>query len=255
MNKRILIPLTLLFVGAFLLAPKAVAQDIPSVYLYVNDLTSPPTLLRSEADDITYICYQVDNLTSAEVAVLIVNSTQPLGISQFAVKTFQSNGIGKAGRDNGVLIVVSTNERQWRIEVGYGLEGVLNDAKVGSIGRSTIEPAFASGDLYGGIYNATVQVGQEIVDHYDGQGKNPSLFTWNWKGIAITIAIFLLTGGSVISVRGIYRRSGYGGGRSGGGGAEGSYNFMRRPVRRRNFQGLRPRQHRSTTHRSVTTID
>ena len=255
MNKRILILMTLLFVGAFLLAPKAVAQDIPSVYLYVNDLTSPPTLLRSEADDITSICYQVDNLTSAEVAVLIVNSTQPLGISQFAVKTFQSNGIGKAGRDNGVLIVVSTNERQWRIEVGYGLEGVLNDAKVGSIGRSTIEPALASGDLYSGIYDATLQVGQEIVDHYNGQANNPSLFTWNWKGIAITIAIFLLTGGSVISVRGIYRRSGYGGGRSGGGGAEGSYNFMRRPVRRRNFQGLRPRQHRSTTHRSVTTID
>ena len=255
MNKRILILMTLLFVGAFLLAPKAVAQDIPSVYLYVNDLTSPPTLLRSEADDITSICYQVDNLTSAEVAVLIVNSTQPLGISQFAVKTFQSNGIGKAGRDNGVLIVVSTNERQWRIEVGYGLEGVLNDAKVGSIGRSTIEPALASGDLYSGIYDATLQVGQEIVDHYNGQANNPSLFTWNWKGIAITIAIFLLTGGSVISVRGIYRRSGYGGGRSGGGGAEGSYNFMRRPVRRRNFQGLRPRQHRSTTHRSVTRID
>src|SRR5881397_2134423 len=75
------------------------------------------------------------------------------------------------------------------------------------------------------------------------------------RKIAFVIAIFLLTGGSVISVRGIYRRSGYGGGRSGGGGAEGSYNFMRRPVRRRNFQGLRPRQHRSTTHRSVTTID
>jgi len=254
-NKRILILLTLLFVGAFLLAPKAVAQDIPSVYLYVNDLTTPPTLLRSEVDDITSICYQVDNLTSAEVAILIVNSTQPLGISQFAVKTFQSNGIGKAGRDNGVLILVSTNEHQWRIEVGYGLESVLNDAKVGSIGRSTIEPAFASGDLYSGIYNATVQVGQEIVDHYNGRASNPSLFTWNWKGIAITVAILLLTGGSVISIRGIYRRSGYGGGRSGGGGAEGSYNFMRRPVRRRNFQGLRPRQHRSTTHRSVTRID
>jgi len=238
-NEKVLIPLILLFVGALLMAPTAVAQDIPSVYLYVNDLTSPPTLLRSEVDDITYICYQVDNLTSAEVAVLIVNSTLPLGISQFAVKTFQLNGIGKAGRDNGVLILVSTNEHQWRIEVGYGLESVLNDAKVGSIGRSTIEPAFASGDLYSGIYNATVQVGQEIVDHYNGQASNPSLFTWNWKGIAITIAIFLLTGGSVISLRGVYRRSGYGGGRSGGGGAEGSYNFLIRLVRR--YQSNRPR--------------
>src|SRR5437879_10301551 len=178
--------MTLLFVGAFLLAPKAVAEDIPSVYLYVHDLTNPPTLLRSEADDITYICYQVDNLTSAEVAVLIVNSTQPLRISQFAVKTFQSNGIGKAGRDNGVLILVSTNEHQWRIEVGYGLESVLNDAKVGSIGRSTIEPAFASGDLYSGIYNATVHVGQEIVDHYNGRASIASLCTCNWNGIANT---------------------------------------------------------------------
>src|SRR5438445_9804518 len=178
--------MTLLFVGAFLLAPKAVAQDITSVYLYVNDLTSPPTLLRSEADDITSICYQVDNLTSAEVAVLIVNSTQPLGISQFAVKTFQSNGIGKAGPDNGVLIVVSANEHRWRIEVGYGLESVLNDAKVGGIGRSTIEPALASGDLYSGIYNAIVQVGQEIVDNYNTQANNTSRSTSNWKVIAIT---------------------------------------------------------------------
>jgi len=203
------------------------AQDIPKISLYVNDLTSPPSLLQEEADNIESICYQVDNLTSAEIAVVIVNSTQPMGISQFAVQVFHDNGIGKAGRDNGVLILVSMNEQQWRIEVGYGLEGTLNDAKVGDIGRTTIGEAFANGDVYPGIYNATLQVGQEIVDNYNGpQPNSPSLFTWDWKGIAITIVIFLLTGGSVISLRGIFRRSGFGGGRSGGGGAEGETNCL-----------------------------
>lgn len=223
--------LTLFACGITLAASSSTvkADDVPKIYLYVNDLTSPPSLLQDERDSIEYICYQVDNLTSAEIAVLVVNSTQPLGISQFAVKTFQANGIGKAGKDNGVLILVSTNEHAWRIEVGYGLEGVLNDAKVGRIGRSTIEHGFAVGDLYDGLYNATLAVGQEIVDNYSGgQPSDPSLFTWNWKGIAISIAIFLLTSGSVIYVRGVYTRSGYGGGRSGGGGAEGSNSLMTR---------------------------
>src|SRR5438132_5336491 len=106
--------MTLLFVGAFLLAPKAVAQDIPSVYLYVNDLTTPPTLLRSEVDDITSICYQVDNLTSAEVAILIVNSTQPLGISQFAVKLSSRTVLAKPD----VTMAFSLSSRQTSINGG-----------------------------------------------------------------------------------------------------------------------------------------
>ena len=233
MNRAALISLVLVFASILFVSKFVSATDVPTVYLYVNDLTSPHTLLQDEVDNIEYLCYQVDNLTSAEIAVVVVNSTQPLGISQFAVKTFEQNGIGKVGRDNGVLILVSTNEQAWRIEVGYGLEGILTDAKVGNIGESTIGKAFTTGDLYSGIYDATLQVGQEIVDHYDGQqGTNPSLFTWNWKGIGITIAIFLLTGGAIVSLGGIYRRSGYGGGRSGGGGAEGSYNFARRRVRK-----------------------
>ncbi len=121
------------------------SQETPTLFLYVNDLTDPPTLLSSETDSIQELCLEVDQQTSAEVAILVVNSTQPLGIDMSAVKTFEENGIGKQGLDDGVLILVSTNERQWRIEVGYGLEGVLNDAKVGNIGRTTISPAFDSG--------------------------------------------------------------------------------------------------------------
>src|SRR2546426_3839064 len=97
---------------------------VPDVFLYVNDLAQPPTLASEEFDSITALCQEVDYRTSAEIAVLVVNTTQPFGINAFAAKTFEANGIGKRGMDNGVLILISMDEQAWRIEVGYGLEGV-----------------------------------------------------------------------------------------------------------------------------------
>ena len=206
------------------------AESLPKVSLYVNDLTSPPTLLQSESDDITSICLQVDNITTAEIAVLIVNSTGTLGIDMYAAQTFQQSGIGKAGQNNGVLILVSMNEKLWRIEVGYGLEGILNDAKVGAIGRSTLSVAFETGDYYGGIFNVTLDVGQEIVDNYQPPPGTPtgnaSLFGLDWRSIIIGIVIFiavavLTKGKAVLWLGNIFKRGGFGGGESGGGGADG----------------------------------
>lgn len=208
------------------------AQDIPSVYLYVNDLTTPGTLLDDEFNSLEDLCFQVDSLSSAEIAILLVNTTDPWGIDTFAVKTFEANGIGKVGRDNGVLLVVSADERQWRFEVGYGLEGVLTDAFVGRVGRDNLTPALQAGDFYGGIYDATYAVGTEIVTNYNGvPNPEPDLFVLDWKVVAIIGAVFIgvaivtrgrsfLWIGSLIS---LYRRGGFGGGRSGGGGSRGRF--------------------------------
>src|SRR3990170_8672954 len=74
-------------------------------------------------------------------------------------------------------------ERQWRIEVGYGLEGVLPDAMVGTIGREILTPNVTAGTYYDGIYGETLAVGQEIVDNYHGPGGgDPQL--WDWRGVA-----------------------------------------------------------------------
>jgi uncharacterized protein len=218
-----------LLLGLILFIPLSTivhGQDFPTIFLYVNDLTEPSTLFLSEVESIEDLCFQVDRQTSAEIAVLIVNTTQPSGIDLFSVKTFEENEIGKRGLDNGVLIVVSTDEKQWRVEVGYGLEAILNDAKVGSIGRSTLSPAFDSGDLYGGIYDATLAIGQEIVDNYAPPGGNPfgvpSLYEIDWRVVAIAVVIFILVGGGgFVFVGSVFRRRGFGGGRSGGGGAKG----------------------------------
>ena len=228
MRPRILLAATIIVLCSLPILARA--ETLPTLSLYVNDLTNPPTLLQSEADVITYICLQVDNMTTAEIAVLIVNSTQPLGIDMYAAQTFQQNGIGKAGKDNGVLILVSMDEKLWRVEVGYGLEGILNDAKVGAIGRSTLSVAFETGDYYNGIFNATLDIGQEIVDNYqppaDVQPGHASLFTIDWRSIIIGIVIFLafavLTKGkSLVWIGNIVKLRGFGGGGSGGGGADG----------------------------------
>ncbi|MCI4371246.1 MAG: TPM domain-containing protein [Thermoplasmata archaeon] len=214
-------------------AMPAAAQNIPKVYLYVNDLTTPHTLLRDEHNSLEDLCYQVDSLSTAEIAVVIVNTTQPWGIDMFAVKTFEANGIGKKGRDNGVLLVVSTDERAWRFEVGYGLEGILNDAFVGRVGRDNLTPALQTGDFFNGIYNATYEVGSEIVAKYDpgAAASPPSLFVLDWKAVVLVVGVFLIVAvvtrgrsflwiGALVS---LFTRGRFGGGRSGGGGASGKF--------------------------------
>ncbi len=229
MRRRVLI-IAIIVVAICSLSAATRAENLPKLSLYVNDLTTPPTLLQSESEDITNICLQVDNITTAEIAVLIVNSTGTLGIDMYTAQTFQQDGIGKAGQNNGVLILVSMNEKLWRIEVGYGLEGILNDAKVGTIGRSTLSVAFQTGDYYGGILNATLDIGQTIVDNYQPQRGTPtgiaSLFGLDWRSIIIGIVIFfavavLTKGRAVLWVGNIFKRGGFGGGESGGGGADG----------------------------------
>jgi len=219
--------------GLAVFAPSlALADEVPKVYLYVNDLASPHALLSNEAHDIEDICYQVDLDTTAEIAILVVNTTGSLGIDMFAVRTFEVNGIGKKGQDNGVLIVVSTDEHAWRVEVGYGLEGVLTDGFVARVGREEMAPYISAGDFYTGIYNGTVAIGQKILDEYEpgpGSHPRPDLIVIDWRTVAIGVAIFLVI--SVITkgrlslwvVGSIFKRGGFGGGRSGGGGASGKF--------------------------------
>ena len=214
-------------------AQPATAEEIPQIYLYVNDLASPPVLLTDERNALENLCYEVDFESSAEIAVLIVNTTLPLGIDMFAVRVFEENHVGKEGLDNGVLILVSVDERQWRIEVGYGLEGILPDAFLGAVGRDILEPSLVSGDYYAGVYDAAYEVGLKIVTEYDpgsGPRSEPQPVQLDWWPIVLPFLIFVglafLSKGRLLlwlgtSIR--FKRGGFGGGRSGGGGAKGGY--------------------------------
>ena len=94
---------------------------------------------------------EFERTNGAEMAVVVIRSLDGLSIDEAAVKLFQLWGIGKKSSDNGLLMLWSTDDRRVRVEVGYGLEGVLNDGKVGAILDAYVIPKFRSGEFDEGV--------------------------------------------------------------------------------------------------------
>ena len=92
-----------------------------------------------------------EQATGDQVVVATVPSLQGLTVEEFANRLFRTWRLGGADRDDGILLLVAPNERKVRIEVGYGLEGVMTDAAASIIIQSLILPRFRDGDLQGGI--------------------------------------------------------------------------------------------------------
>jgi len=105
----------------------------------------------------------LEQKTSAEVAVATIASLGDMSIDEYANRLFKEWGIGQATQDNGVLVVVAPSDRAMRIEVGYGLEGVLPDGLCGQIIREHFTPRFVDGDYAGGIRNGVSRV-VEVVE-------------------------------------------------------------------------------------------
>jgi uncharacterized protein len=120
---------------------------------FVNDYAG--VLLPAQVSALENKLSQFNATTSNEVAVVIIKSLQGDTIDNFAVKLFADWKIGQAKKDNGVLLLIATDDRQMRIETGYGLEGALPDATANQIITKTLRPAFQNNDYYGGIDKAT----------------------------------------------------------------------------------------------------
>jgi len=128
------------------------AQEIPTLNKYVNDLAN--VLSASEENRINTLCAEIEKNWTVEIAVLTVKTTQPMTIEEYAVKTFENNGIGKKDKDNGLLIVAAIEDREWRFEVGYGLEPIITDATAGRIGSAYLTTYFKEGKYGDGLYYA-----------------------------------------------------------------------------------------------------
>src|SRR5580704_8359756 len=138
-------------------APSAVVtaesvSSLPAPTGYVSDFAgvlSPAT--KSSLED---LCTQVDRQAHAQISVVTIKSLDnDQSIDEFATALEDKWKVGPKGTDRGVLLIVSIVPRKYRIEVGYGLEGILNDAKVGDIGRSMV-PALSQND-----YNTAIPIG------------------------------------------------------------------------------------------------
>lgn len=99
----------------------------------------------------------------SQLQVLLVPTTEPEDIAQYAVRAFEQWKIGRKGVDDGVLLVVAKNDRRVRIEVGYGLEGAIPDAIASRVIQEYLVPKFRAGDFAGGITDATAAL-VKVID-------------------------------------------------------------------------------------------
>lgn len=107
---------------------------------------------------------ELEQKTGAQMVVLTVESLDGQDIASFSLATAEKWKLGQKGKDNGVLITVAVKDRKYRIEVGYGLERVLPDSLVGTVGRQFLVPNFKKGDYAAGISSATDEIINKIAE-------------------------------------------------------------------------------------------
>jgi uncharacterized protein len=160
--KRALLPLTLALVLIAGFAPRVDAQiPLPKLEARVTDLTGTLTAAQQSALEEKLAAFE--GRKGAQIAVLILPTTEPEDIAQFGVRLMESWKLGRKGIDDGAALIVAKDDRTMRIEVQYGLEGVLTDATSDRIINDTIVPLFKQGDFYGGI-NAGIDQMLRVVD-------------------------------------------------------------------------------------------
>lgn len=138
------------FLLALLLTGAAQADvALPPLTHRVTDLTS--TLDAQQTQTLEARLAEFEAKKGVQLAVLIVPTTQPETIEQFGIRVVEAWKLGRKGVDDGALLLVAKDDHSLRIEVGYGLEGVLNDATVNRIIDEVIVPRFKRGDFYSGI--------------------------------------------------------------------------------------------------------
>jgi uncharacterized protein len=157
---------TFLFLFPALIFPTLIGgeqvKDLPKPTDYVSDyahVLSPEAVQRIDA-----ICAQLDHsAANAQIAVVTVHTLDGEDTAEYATDLYHQMGIGKKGEDRGVLLLFAIQDRKRSIKVGYGLEGILNDAKTGDIGRDMV-PLLRAQNYDGAVLLGVDQIGQVIAD-------------------------------------------------------------------------------------------
>jgi len=165
---------------------------------YVNDFAG--ILKAEERTNLENLLSQTEKATTTEIAVVTIPTLEDENLEEYANELFNQWGIGKKGKDNGVLILVAKKEHKIRIEVGYGLEAVLPDGKCGQIIRDVLTPAFRKQEFGTGLYQAASLIsqiiqGQEPVIPSPGKessDKVPLGFALCWIGFCLFFTLMAL---------------------------------------------------------------
>lgn len=216
--------------------------QIPKLKMWATDLTN--TLSQSELQDLNERLKSFQDTTSNQIVVLMIPSLENYPIEMLAEETATKNKIGTEKNDNGILLLIAKDDKELRLEVGYGLEGSVPDAIASSIIRNVIRPQFRDNNYYLGIndgINAIIAAigGEYKAEDADDNGGFPFVIL-----VIIIIVVFsFMRGGGPFVPGGVYRTGTHsrgwssgssswggssggfsgGGGSFGGGGASGSW--------------------------------
>ena len=147
-----------MIIAAFLLAAApSYASKLPEKpYSHIVDLAG--IMDNGIEAKVSRLLMELEEKTGAQVVVLSVDSLEGVPLEEYSINIAEKWGLGQKDIDNGLLMLFAMNERKYRFEVGYGLEGILPDSLVGSIGREKIVPNFKRGDYSKGIASAALAV-------------------------------------------------------------------------------------------------
>jgi uncharacterized protein len=204
---------------------------IPAPRGFVNDFAG--VIDANTAAYLEALIGELKAKTGAEIAVVTVDSTQPLSEFDYAMKIAESWKPGAAGKDNGAVFLIAVRDRHMFVLTGYGLEGALPDSRAGELRDQVIIPRLRTGDMSGGIragteamvaiiaqeYGVQVSVKPQATSHEQRRGaQNP--VPWDVVVLVILLVLFglMVSMGSV----GLGPRRGSFGGSFGGGGFGGS---------------------------------
>ena len=172
---------------------------VPQLTGRVVDQTG--TLSSGDIAQLTQTLADLQRRKGSQIVVLIVPTTDGEAMEQFSLRVAEAWKIGRKKIDDGALLVVAKNDRRLRIEVGYGLEGVLNDVTVKRIIDEIITPKFRSGDFAGGISAGVNRMiglvnGEKLPEpaapHWDqGSNFNPEDFNPFWLFFAFVVSSIL----------------------------------------------------------------
>lgn len=149
-------------------------------------------LTTQEEERLSLVLRLYADSTSNQIAIRTLQSLEGQDIAEYATELGQSLGVGQSETDNGVLIVVSTEDRSVFIAVGYGLEGAIPDVLAGRIVRDIIVPDFREGRYYAGLVGAVDAIMLAAAGEYTAESLPPrqsSNRSGDWGGIILFLMV------------------------------------------------------------------
>ena len=175
------------------------ALDVPPLTGRVVDLAH--VLPTATVDSLTAKLKAHEETTGNQVAVLVLPSLEGEPFESFSHRVATTWTLGQKGTDNGVLILVAMKERKIRLEVGYGLEGALTDARSAQIIRNEIVPRFRAGDVSGGVAAGVDAVLKTIEGTYQAPDKTaPGLDSDAMGQVVVAVIVGLIVGIALMSI-------------------------------------------------------